>query len=53
MNENYKEVYFEQYCKTCRHEKLEEKYDPCNDCLGEPFNAGSHKPANWEGKNET
>ena len=50
MDENYKEVYFDKYCKTCKHEKLEEKFDPCNECLSEPVNTGSHVPVNWEDK---
>lgn len=35
MNEE-KEVYFDQYCKSCKHHGLEESKDPCNDCLTEP-----------------
>lgn len=37
MNEE-KEVYFDQYCKSCKHHGLEESKDPCNDCLAEPGN---------------
>lgn len=37
MNEE-KEVYFDQYCKSCKHHGLEESKDPCNDCLTEPSN---------------
>lgn len=33
MNEEYLEVNFEKYCKTCQHKELEEKFDPCNRCL--------------------
>lgn len=43
MNEE-KEVYFDQYCKSCKHHGLEESKDPCNDCLAEPGNTNSHKP---------
>lgn len=43
MNEE-KEVYFDQYCKLCKHHGLEESKDPCNDCLAEPSNTNSHKP---------
>ena len=42
MNEE-KEVYFDQYCKSCKHHGLEESKDPCNDCLAEPSNTNSHK----------
>lgn len=37
MNEE-KEVYFDQYCKSCKYHGLEESKDPCNDCLAEPSN---------------
>ena len=48
MNEDYQEVYFDQYCKTCTHEKLEEKFDPCNECLDQEANLNSHRPVKWE-----
>lgn len=50
MNEE-KEVYFDQYCKSCKHHGLEESKDPCNDCLAEPSNTNSNKPMNYESKN--
>lgn len=51
MNEYvYKEVYFDQYCKTCKHKDLDEHEDPCDECLNEPQNLYSHKPVNWEEK---
>ena len=43
MNDE-KEVYFDQYCKSCKHRGLKESKDPCNDCLAEPSNTNSHKP---------
>lgn len=49
MNEE-KEVYFDQYCKSCKHHSLKESKDPCNDCLAEPSNTNSHKPMNYESK---
>lgn len=45
-----KEVYFDQYCKTCKHEKSKETDDPCDNCLAEPVNMYSHKPVCWEDK---
>lgn len=42
MNEE-KEVYFDQYCKSCKHHGLEESKDPCNDCLAEPSNTKKAK----------
>lgn len=50
MNEE-KEVYFDQYCKSCKCHGLKESKDPCNDCLAEPSNTNSHKPINYESKN--
>jgi regulator of replication initiation timing len=47
MNDE-KEVYFDQYCKSCKHRGLKESKDPCNDCLAEPSNTNSHKPMNKE-----
>ena len=41
-------VDFKTYCKTCEHKDLEEKFDPCNDCLAEPMNANSDKPVYWK-----
>ena len=48
MENIYKEVDFKTYCKTCEHKDLEEKFDPCNDCLAEPMNANSDKPIYWK-----
>lgn len=52
MDETYKEVYFDQYCKTCKYENLNDAEDPCNECLDNFANLNSHKPVNWEGKDE-
>lgn len=50
MNDGFKEVYFNQYCKTCVHKDLKETEDPCTECLDEPVNLESHKPVRWEEK---
>lgn len=50
MEERYKEVYFSEYCKTCKHNDKGEDEDPCYDCLEEPVNLYSHKPVNWQEK---
>ena len=50
MNGMYKEVYFDQYCKTCEHKDLPESEDPCFDCLEEPTNLESHKPVYYKEK---
>lgn len=49
-DEDYKEVYFKEYCKTCKHEKLPEIEMPCAECLDYPVNLYSHKPINWKAK---
>lgn len=48
--QTYKEVYFDQYCKKCKHEKVDDKEPPCYECLGEPLNWNSHKPVKYEEK---
>lgn len=52
-NNDYMEVYFNQYCKTCKHEKLTEMDEPCCFCLCESVNFGTHKPVNWKPKDKT
>ena len=47
MEDAYKEVYFNQYCGTCKHWDVNPKEDPCDDCLGHPVNLYSHKPVHW------
>ena len=50
--DEYLEVYFDKYCKTCKHEKVNEVEDPCNDCLDYGMNEQSRKPVKWEEKEE-
>ncbi len=50
MEDIYKEVYFDQYCKNCKYEKTAEKDEPCYECLNNPVNLYSHKPVNFEKK---
>lgn len=52
MEDRYKEVYFGEYCNTCKYSSLDEDKDPCHECLNNPVNVYSHKPVNWEGENE-
>lgn len=47
---NTKEVYFNEWCPKCKHEKLNETEDPCNDCLAQGFNFDSHKPVMFKEK---
>lgn len=43
-----KEVYYDQYCDSCKHKDVPEAEDPCHDCLNEPARQYSHKPAKYE-----
>jgi hypothetical protein len=46
----YKEVYFHQYCKTCQHQQVKEKEEPCDECMSEPINLNTHRPVKYEAK---
>ena len=48
MDDSYKEVYFNEYCKSCANKKYQEHEEPCYSCLNEPVNLYSHKPAKYE-----
>lgn len=48
MEDSYKEVYFDQYCKKCKHYDIPEDEDPCDECLCESVNLYSHKPVKFE-----
>ena len=50
INNEQKEVYFDQYCKTCKNVNSKATDEPCNNCLSNPMNNNSHKPVNWEKK---
>ena len=43
-----KEVYYDEYCKKCKHGKCNENDEPCNECLLHPTNEYSHKPTRFE-----
>lgn len=48
--DGYKEVYFHNFCHTCKHrDKKEEEY-PCDECLDAPTNFETHQPVKWEKK---
>jgi hypothetical protein len=44
----YKEVYFHEYCESCKHTDVKNHEEPCNECLSNPTNLYSHKPVNYE-----
>ena len=50
--QNYKEVYFDQYCRKCKYWKENDEglEEPCNECLSEPINIDSHTPVKFEEK---
>lgn len=49
---DYKEVDFETYCKTCQFKNAQEDEDPCYECLKEPVNLHSVKPTKWRKRRE-
>lgn len=48
--QSYKEVYFHEYCKICKHEDVKEYEEPCDECLSESTNLNTHRPVNYEKK---
>ena len=48
MEDIYKEVYFGDFCKSCKYCSLAEDESPCDDCLNETVNLYSHIAVNWE-----
>ena len=48
--QSYKEVYFHVYCPSCKHVKIKNTEEPCNECLSNPTNLNSHKPVKYEKK---
>lgn len=50
MEEGYKEVHFNEYCKSCKHKDKKQEDTPCDECLAEPVNLYSHKPVKYEEK---
>jgi hypothetical protein len=49
MLDKNNEVFFEEYCKTCKYKNYSETDSPCAECIAEPVNLYSHKPVKWEG----
>lgn len=50
MEDGYKEVYFNEYCKSCKFKDLTEDDTPCDECLETPVNVYSHKPIKYKEK---
>lgn len=49
----YKVVYFHDYCNKCKHQKLKDTEEPCNECLESPTNWNTHRPVKYEEKETT
>ena len=41
-------VEFDKYCKNCKHKKVKQDEEPCNECLSSPVNEHSIKPIKFE-----
>ena len=52
INNNLKEVYFDHFCNKCKHFDKPGFKDPCNECLENFANEGSHKPIKFEKKDK-
>ena len=50
MDDDYKEVYFDEWCKSCKHKDVKDTEHPCDECLSNPINLYSHKPVKWKQK---
>jgi len=50
MTDNYKEVRFDIYCKTCKYHDFVETKDPCNECLEVYVREGTMEPEMYEEK---
>lgn len=48
MEEIYREVRFDLYCKKCKYEQCNNYESPCEECLDTPKNLYSEKPINFE-----
>ena len=48
----YKIVKFDVYCPKCKHEKLDERLDPCNECLDYGAREGTEIPMKFEEKSK-
>ena len=43
-------VEFDKYCVSCKHKRVPQTEEPCNECLTNPVNEDSHKPVLFEEK---
>jgi hypothetical protein len=52
MSDDYKEVYYNEYCPKCRYYEKGKIDDRCDKCLSEPVNLHTHRPVNFEEKSK-
>lgn len=50
MESQMHEVEFNKYCEKCKYGHLDEKYDPCNECLDYGYRQDSRIPKFFEEK---
>ena len=48
MESKFKIVDYDIYCPKCKYKDLDSAEDPCDECLGQPWNTDSRKPVNFE-----
>lgn len=48
IEQQYKFVDFDEWCKTCAHLLRDETEYPCYNCLANATNLYSHKPTHWK-----
>ena len=48
MDEDFREVRFDLYCRDCTHNEVPETKSPCNECLEHPVNLYTYRPVNWK-----
>lgn len=49
-DDEYREVFFGDYCKSCVYKERKAEQIPCCYCLEEPVNLYSHKPVKYKEK---
>lgn len=52
IENEYKEVKFNEYCPKCKFKDRKNEQVPCCYCMDEPLNLHSHKPMKFEEKEE-
>lgn len=55
MNDHYSQlkiVKFDVYCLKCKYNKLDERLDPCNECLDYGAREGTEVPMKFEEKDK-